>query len=331
MGTHGGVPLPNCPQDGCTGLAFAKLDAFGDVEYSDFYRFAVTAHLGGSQSLVQTSDGGFALTARADVLAALLKLDSVGDVEFGRYYPTTRSGFTPNGLIQTNDGGFALAAQGSLIKVDQDGLVPSCEILSSSASRVPVTFNVTSLGDPLLDTNSIFQSLAPNITDVTFEIRPQCPATCGDGFLHSGFEECDDGNTLDRDGCSSICQIEILPVIIDIKPGSFPNSINVKKQGVIPVAILSTNTAQGESFDFDATTVDEVTVRFGLNGAVESHGMRHIEDVDGDGDLDLVLHFETQETGIQCGDTSASLTGRTFAGLFIQGSDSVRTVGGGCK
>jgi hypothetical protein len=114
----------------------------------------------------------------------------------------------------------------------------------------------------------------------------------------------------------------VITVEIDIKPGSFPNSINLKNQGDIPVAILTTG-------DFDATTVDPLSVRFGPGAAVESHGIGHIEDVDQDGDLDLVLHFRTQETGIQCGDTAASLTGETFDGHAIEGSDSIRTLG--CK
>ena len=109
---------------------------------------------------------------------------------------------------------------------------------------------------------------------------------------------------------------------IDIKPGSFPNSINPRSNGVIPVAILTTDT-------FDATTVDIMNLRFGPNGAVEAHGRGHIEDVDGDGDLELVLHFRTQDTGIVCGATSATLTGNTFTGHAISGSDSVNTVG--CK
>ena len=54
-----------------------------------------------------------------------------------------------------------------------------------------------------------------------------------------------------------------------------------------------------------------------------------LEDVDLDGDIDLILHFNTQATGIQCGDTSASLTGTTFSGQMIQGLDSINTVG--CK
>lgn len=116
--------------------------------------------------------------------------------------------------------------------------------------------------------------------------------------------------------------VEKIEVEIDIKPGSDPNSINPRSKGVIPVAILTTET-------FDATTVDPLSVAFGPNGAIETHGQGHIEDADGDGDLDLVLHFNTQDTGIQCGDTTASLTGETLSGQTINGSDSINTVG--CK
>jgi cysteine-rich repeat protein len=35
--------------------------------------------------------------------------------------------------------------------------------------------------------------------------KPEC--TCGDGVVHAP-EQCDDGNTLDGDGCSSICRVE---------------------------------------------------------------------------------------------------------------------------
>jgi hypothetical protein len=114
----------------------------------------------------------------------------------------------------------------------------------------------------------------------------------------------------------------VIPVTLDIKPGSFPNSINPKSNGVIPVAILTTDT-------FDATTVDPLSVRFGPKGAKEAHNKGHLEDVNKDKRLDLVLHFNTKATGVQCGDTSASLTGETFDGDPIQGSDAIKTVG--CK
>lgn len=114
----------------------------------------------------------------------------------------------------------------------------------------------------------------------------------------------------------------VIAVVIDIKPGSFPNSINPKSQGKIPVAILTTDS-------FDATTIDPTTVLFGRTGAEAAPVHFAFEDVDGDGDTDMIFHFNTQDTGIQCGDTSASLTGETFSGQMFQGSDSVKTAG--CK
>ncbi len=113
-----------------------------------------------------------------------------------------------------------------------------------------------------------------------------------------------------------------ISVTIDIKPNTDPNSINPISKGVIPVAILSTDT-------FDATTVDSSSIRFGVTGieAVPSHYA--LEDVDGDGDIDMIIHFSTQSTDIKCGDSSASLTGKTADGQDIVGTDSISTVG--CK
>ena len=110
-------------------------------------------------------------------------------------------------------------------------------------------------------------------------------------------------------------------VEIDIKPGSDPNSINCRMNGVIPVAILTTS-------DFDATTVDPSTVGFGPAAALRTHRRAHIQDADGDGDMDMVLHFRQQDTGIASGDEEACLTGETTDGTAIEGCDAIRTVGG---
>lgn len=130
-------------------------------------------------------------------------------------------------------------------------------------------------------------------------------------------------------GAAGKCKF--IPVAIDLKPGSDPNSVNCKNlNGVIAVAILTTSKAAGEAIDFDATTVDPVTIRFGRSGteASETHGMGHIEDVDNDGDLDMMLHFRLGDTGLTCSDTAAILTGKTLAGEPVQGEDAVRMVGG---
>jgi hypothetical protein len=86
------------------------------------------------------------------------------------------------------------------------------------------------------------------------------------------------------------------------------------------VAILTTST-------FDATGVDPSSVRFGPADATEAQDRGHLEDVNGDGETDIVLHFRTGATGLKCSDTEASLTGQTFAGDPIRESDSFVAVG----
>jgi len=116
------------------------------------------------------------------------------------------------------------------------------------------------------------------------------------------------------DSATQLITVRPIPVVI----AGDSHNINLRSKGVIPLALLTTET-------FDATTIDPLSVHFGPAGAIEVHHQGHFEDVDGDGDQDLVLHFETQATGIQCGDASATLTGQTLSGLAIEGIVSINT------
>ena len=51
------------------------------------------------------------------------------------------------------------------------------------------------------------------------------------------------------------------------------------------------------------------------------------EDVNDDGFMDLICHFDTQTASFQQGDTAGILMGNTIDGVPIQGGDSVRIVG----
>jgi hypothetical protein len=136
----------------------------------------------------------------------------------------------------------------------------------------------------------------------------------------------------------------VIPVKINIHPGSFPNSVNTQaKKGVVPVAVLTTDEGEFDlPFAVDATTIDPLSVHFGpadllLNvdppgGATEAHNRGHIEDsfdmdeVTMDGDLDMVLHFRRPESGIESGDTEACVKGQigAEANTFF-GCDSIVT------
>ena len=112
-------------------------------------------------------------------------------------------------------------------------------------------------------------------------------------------------------------------VAIDIKPGSYPNAINLGSRGLTPVAILS------ELGGFNATSVDPNTVT--LSGALVARRgkggekfMAHEEDVNADGLVDLVVQVATANldpNSLQ--DGWAILTASTYDGQAIEGWDEI--------
>lgn len=102
---------------------------------------------------------------------------------------------------------------------------------------------------------------------------------------------------------------------IDIKPYSYSNTINRLFEWVVPVAILTTD-------NFDASTVDPATVVFA--GATPVCNI--VKDVGYDGDLDMLLYFNTQDLELTGASTEAYLTGETTDGLPIIAKDKVNIV-----
>ncbi len=113
-----------------------------------------------------------------------------------------------------------------------------------------------------------------------------------------------------------------IPVAIDIKPGSFPNSINLGSGGTVPVAVISTPA-------FDARTVDPLSITLAsapvrLRG--QGRAMASLEDVNRDGLLDMVVHVDTEALALTETDTEAVLEGKVSNGPNIRGVDTVRVV-----
>jgi hypothetical protein len=129
-----------------------------------------------------------------------------------------------------------------------------------------------------------------------------------------GNETCDD----------QIINVKPLPVDIDIKPASDPNSINIRSNGVVPVAILGSDT-------IDVTLIDVTSLAFGPNGATPAHDLTdadiyalHLEDVIViDGITDLVSHYKQKQIGLSSGDTEACITGTYNGGIPFEGCDAV--------
>ena len=111
-------------------------------------------------------------------------------------------------------------------------------------------------------------------------------------------------------------------ITIHIKPGSDPNCINLGSEDLIPVAILTTAIFDVADVDQTSLTLEGVTAR--VKG--KSRNIGSFEDVDGDGNLDLVVQFPTTDLELTEADTEAILEGVTTNGAPVQGVDPICVV-----
>jgi hypothetical protein len=104
-------------------------------------------------------------------------------------------------------------------------------------------------------------------------------------------------------------------ISIDIKPGlDRITRVNPKAKGTIPVALLS---AAG----FDASKVDESSVRFGPTGT-EASGRCNKQRAD------LLCHFDLEAAGFDEGDTEGVVTGM-IGGMPFEGRGWLKVIPGG--
>jgi hypothetical protein len=115
-------------------------------------------------------------------------------------------------------------------------------------------------------------------------------------------------------------------IVIDFDPWNAANEIRPKLSYFITIEIKTTSIAAGDAYDFDATQVDIATLLVGPNGAA-SAAAPLTRDLDEDGDTDMVFGFRMQDTGLDCLDTSISISGKTLSGEPFGGHDVIVPVG----
>ena len=241
------------------------------------------------------------------------------ELQFTLYYRNWNNlFFTPDDLTHTS-------IPNQQYRVDI--MDPAAPVLSVSPGDVLANVFQTQVGDPL--------TLGP--TPITFDLSPFAGQT-----VRLRLAEVDNQWFFNASVDDVRIEVVIIPVSVDIKPGSCPNPLNLKSKGVLPVAVLGTE-------DLDITTIDPTTIRLsreGVEGEVRPIRSDH-EDVatpfegelcdchelNGDGYPDLTLKFKTQELvetlglGEVAGETiPLTLTGELMeseGGTPIKGEDCV--------
>lgn len=111
-------------------------------------------------------------------------------------------------------------------------------------------------------------------------------------------------------------------ISIEVKPGSRELApINTKSKGKIPVALLSGN-------GFNAMDINPASLTFGSTGNESSLSKCNNggEDVNGDGQLDLVCHFENQAAAFKAGDLEGIVRGTTRSGVAFEGRGYLKVI-----
>ena len=118
----------------------------------------------------------------------------------------------------------------------------------------------------------------------------------------------------------------------DVNPGNAQNPIPLGSHRPISLALFDTPAKTPHGTPVEVAKIDPSTVR--LAGASMKRNRQgepefSYRDVDKDGVVDLLVHFDVDELQLEPGTDVAQVAAATFAGARLRGSDQVRVVGHG--
>lgn len=113
-------------------------------------------------------------------------------------------------------------------------------------------------------------------------------------------------------------------VRIDVLPGSARNLVPPRSRGNLPVALFGSSEMPVASLDLSSLTLSGATVAASPHGSFQAS----TKDVDGDGIMDLVVHFDREGIVLEPGASVLRLAGHLTSGIPVHGADLVHLPAG---
>jgi hypothetical protein len=317
FGFCGATPNPQCETKQRTfGADFDMTESFAELRKAGV--LPVTA--GANISQYRNGHSWPACTAGTVIVSAVFDgheshPGTITDIN-GATHPTMTTLLAPSPHVGEWDSAYpqsTVATSFALPFVSASLAILGGDAVLPNATPAQLTLLLTSTGVPVTESR---------ICDLPMG-TPFCPDSPPYGSPIPGFTI----PRLDLLGAATAAE-QALTIEIDVLPFS-ANTVEysvINNNEVLPLAIESSALAEGDSQDFDVTTINLATLRFGPDEAA----LASIEDawfinIDGDGDTDVIIGFQASEAGIVCGLTGAELYGVTTEGAYFSGSDAIST------